>query len=119
MGITLSPQNVAGCNVGLPYGWSIVASGGVKPYSFAISDGALPAGLTLTYPDTPAYPAHDGHPGRPEIPYDGLHVVIAGTPTGPEQMYYFTLKATDSSPKPQSVSVDYFMDVGANPSEVD
>src|SRR4029077_16348279 len=33
--------------VGAPYGAEVSASGGAKPYQFAISSGTLPPGLTM------------------------------------------------------------------------
>src|SRR3954454_19231753 len=43
---TLSPSLPTGV-VGVPYSGTIAATGGTAPYRFTISDGILPAGLTL------------------------------------------------------------------------
>ena len=45
--IALSPTVLPGGNVGAAYSQSITASGGVTPYTYSISAGALPAGLSL------------------------------------------------------------------------
>jgi len=64
--------------IGISYKFLLVASGGVKPYTWTISDGTLPTGLTLT---------SDG--------------VISGTPT---QLgtFNFTAKVTDSQSPTQA-----------------
>jgi hypothetical protein len=45
--IVLTPVSLAGGTVGAGYGGSVSASGGMAPYAYSISAGALPAGLTL------------------------------------------------------------------------
>ena len=45
--ITLSPSSLPGGSVGDPYNRTIHASGGTAPYTFAVTSGVLPAGLTL------------------------------------------------------------------------
>lgn len=60
-------------NVGLPYVEAVLATGGSTPYSFTITSGTLPAGLTLS-------------------PTTG---VISGTPTV-TGTYTFTAKVTDN-----------------------
>ena len=46
--ITLSPTSLGGGSVGTAYSQMVAASGGVAPYTYAVSNGALPAGLTLS-----------------------------------------------------------------------
>ncbi len=46
--ITVSPTTLPAATVAAPYSQSITASGGVSPYVFTVSAGALPAGLTLS-----------------------------------------------------------------------
>jgi hypothetical protein len=70
--ITLSPTTLPGGTVGVAYSQTLMASGGTAPYSYAISAGALPAGLTLSSAG-----------------------VISGTPTGGTST--FTVTATDES----------------------
>jgi hypothetical protein len=50
--MTLSPSTLADGQVGQVYDESIIASGGVAPYTYAIVEGVLPAGLSL---------GNDGH----------------------------------------------------------
>ena len=76
--ITLTPTALpdAGCS---PYGQAITAAGGTAPYSFSISSGTLPPGLSLT--------------STGEI--SGTVVNGAGT-------FQFTVSVTDSSVTPNS-----------------
>lgn len=79
--ITLTPAALPSAAVGNPYNQTIIASGGVAPYTFAVSAGALPTGLTLN-------------------PTTG---VISGTPitTG---FFSFTISARDANGCPGSTS---------------
>lgn len=81
--ITVSPTVLSPPTVGVPYNVNISASGGTAPYSYAITAGATPAGLSLAPNGT-----------------------LAGTPTaaGP---YSFTVTATDSSSSPETSSRAY------------
>ena len=78
--------------VGASYTQALTISGGVAPYSFAITSGALPAGLTF-----------DAHSGT-----------ISGTATAGGS-FNFTVKATDSSTGtgPFSKSQNYSLNVAA------
>lgn len=69
--------------VGVPYNGTLKASGGVPPYSVAVTAGALPAGLLLTETGTDAG-------------------IISGTPTAPVDATA-ELTVTDSAPSPASV----------------
>ena len=71
--IVLSP-GLASTNVGTPYAGSITASGGIAPYSYTVTAGALPAGLVL----------------------DAGTGAITGTATA-GGIFDFTVTATDSS----------------------
>lgn len=72
--ITLSPETIPAATAGTPYGpVTITASGGTAPYTFAVSAGALPPGLTLS---------SDG--------------VISGTPTQ-SGSFTVTITATDAA----------------------
>ncbi|WP_176140814.1 putative Ig domain-containing protein [Pseudoxanthomonas indica] len=44
----LNPVSLSNATVGVPYGESITASGGIAPYSFHVSGGSFPPGLTLS-----------------------------------------------------------------------
>src|SRR5699024_4289500 len=46
--ISVSPPALATGTVGIPYSQTLGTSGGTTPYSFAITSGALPAGLSLS-----------------------------------------------------------------------
>lgn len=46
--IALSPATLPNGTVGVPYTQTFTGSGGTAPYTFGVTAGALPAGLTLT-----------------------------------------------------------------------
>ncbi|MGV9009922.1 putative Ig domain-containing protein [Brevundimonas sp.] len=94
--LTLSPTTLTDAQEDVAYSLSLTASGGAAPYSFAVTAGALPAGLTL---------AADGH--------------LSGTPTAAGN-YGFTVTATDSSTGagPASISQIFSLTVGAPPPPV-
>ena len=71
--ITISPDSLPGATIGASYSQTLAASGGTGPYTFAVTAGALPAGLTLS------------------------GATISGTPTGPAGAVAFTITATDSA----------------------
>jgi trimeric autotransporter adhesin len=72
--ITLTPATLPGGTTGTAYSQTVTAAGGTAPYTYALSSGTLPAGLTL-------------NPGTG---------VLSGTPTtaGP---YSFAITATDAN----------------------
>jgi hypothetical protein len=72
--ITLSPSTLPPGVTGSPYSQSITATGGTAPYTFAITSGALPLGLSLN--------ATTG--------------LISGVPLQPG-LFNFTIRATDAS----------------------
>jgi hypothetical protein len=86
--IALSPATLPGGTVGTPYSQTLTASGGVEPYGFAVTGGALPDGLTLT-------PAG----------------ALEGTPTEGGS-FGFTVTATD--PGPCAASRAYTLTIAAN-----
>ena len=71
--ITISPATLPNGTVGVPYSQTITGSGGTAPYTFTVTSGALPAGLTLT-------PAG----------------VVSGTPTA-NAISTFTIRGTDAN----------------------
>lgn len=71
--VELAPPTLPDGSVGVAYSQTITASGGTAPYTFMVTGGALPPGLTLT---------PDG--------------VLAGTPTT-NGSSTFTIRATDAN----------------------
>jgi hypothetical protein len=69
--ITLSPATLPAATLGTAYNQTVTAAGGVAPYTFSVSSGALPLGLTL-----------DANTGA-----------LTGTPTA-GGTFAFTIKAT-------------------------
>jgi len=92
--ITLSPSSISNIEIGVAYSQTITASGGVAPYTYAVSSGSLPTGLTLN--------TNTG--------------LISGTPTT-QQSVSFTIEATDddgcTGSQAYSFSVDYDTDAAA------
>ena len=72
-----------------PFNGRVIALGGVPPYRFAVSSGALPSGLS----------AIDRSSGE----FNGTPTTLGG--------YSFDVSVTDSSTTPQSVTGSFFMDV--------
>jgi Putative Ig domain/Kelch motif/Galactose oxidase, central domain len=70
--ITLSPGTLPNGTTGTPYLATITASGGIVPYTFKVTGGALPPGLSLS-----------------------LGGVLSGTPTA-TGTFNFTVTATDT-----------------------
>ncbi|WP_164521812.1 putative Ig domain-containing protein [Sphingomonas sp. ABOLE] len=71
--IALTPTTLTGATAGVAYSQAITASGGVTPYNYSITAGALPAGLTLSSSGT-----------------------LSGTPSA-GGTFTFTVTATDST----------------------
>ncbi|MCA1860774.1 putative Ig domain-containing protein [Janthinobacterium sp. HSC-3S05] len=72
--IVLAPSTVPAASVGTAYSQSVTAANGAGPYTYAISAGALPAGLSL----------------------NTATGALTGTPTA-GGVFNFTVRATDSS----------------------
>jgi uncharacterized delta-60 repeat protein len=71
--LTINPATLTAAPVSVAYNQSFSVTGGTAPYTFAVSSGALPAGLTLTAAG-----------------------VLSGTPTTPGTTN-FTVRATDAN----------------------
>ncbi|MBB6239669.1 gliding motility-associated-like protein [Pedobacter sp. AK013] len=69
----IAPSSIPGAAVGTAYSQAITATGGIAPYRYAVTNGTLPAGLTLS---------NSG--------------VLSGTPTS-GGIFSFTVTATGSS----------------------
>jgi|GEM_PF-198479 len=70
--ITVAPAGMPGATTALAYSQTVSASGGIGPYGYAVTAGAIPSGLTLSAAG-----------------------VLSGTPTA-AGTYNFTVTATDS-----------------------
>ncbi|GAB3753153.1 hypothetical protein GCM10028817_18540 [Spirosoma pomorum] len=71
--ITLTPASLPNGAVGSAYTQTLTASGGTSPYTYAVTAGALPTGMTLASNGT-----------------------LSGTPTGGSGIFNFTIQATDA-----------------------
>jgi photosystem II stability/assembly factor-like uncharacterized protein len=71
--ITVNPPTLPGGTVGTPYSQTLTATGGIAPYSFSVTAGSLPPGLTL-----------------------GAGGALMGTPATPGT-FNFTVRATDAN----------------------
>ena len=85
--LTLSPATLPAVLAGARDSQQIAAAGGTSPYSFAVTAGTLPPGLTLSAAGA-----------------------LRGTPTIPGS-YTFTITATDSSATPDKGSTAYMLKV--------
>jgi hypothetical protein len=86
--LTISPPSLPGGDCNAPYQETITAAGGTAPYSFALTTGTLPAGLSL---DT-----------------SGVISGVIGNVTGD---YSFAVTATDSSQTPNTGPQNYTISV--------
>lgn len=94
--LTITPTELPAGIQGVAYTQQLTASGGVAPYSYAVTEGNLPAGLTLSAA--------------------GL---LSGTPTGSGEAS-FTLTVTDSTEGTAStLVVDYTLAIAARPNPAD
>jgi large repetitive protein len=87
--LTVNPSSLPAATQNVPYNQTVSASGGTGPYTFALTSGALPTGLSLN--------AGTG--------------AITGTPTG-SGTSNFTIQATDSIGDTGSRA--YTLNVGTN-----
>ncbi|KRD79436.1 putative Ig domain-containing protein [Lysobacter sp. Root983] len=85
--ITITPATVPGAQIGIAYSQAVSAAGGIAPYTYAVTAGALPAGISLSATGT-----------------------LSGTPTA-GGTFNFTVTATDNHS--QSGSRAYSLTVSA------
>ena len=81
--LAITTNSLPGGTVGSSYSESFAASGGTSPYYWTVASGALPNGITLSTAGA-----------------------LSGTPTAPGTSK-FTVKVTDSSPKPVSTTAAF------------
>jgi hypothetical protein len=79
--ITITTATLPDATAGMPYSQSLSASGATAPYSWTLSSGALPDGLLLNSSG-----------------------IISGTPTAASITSTFTVKVSDSSTSPNTVT---------------
>ena len=87
--ITVGALSQTSVNEGALYSQTLAASGGTGPYTYEVTAGSIPAGLTLS---------SDG--------------ILSGTPTA-DGTYMFTITATDSYGSPGSAAYTLFVMDGA------
>jgi len=93
--ITLTPTALPNATLGTPYSQTITASGGTAPYTFAVTSGVLPPGLTLATNGTLS--------GKPTSAGSFTFTVTAtdhGGATG-SQAYTLVVPAPKSLPSPR------------------
>jgi hypothetical protein len=90
--ITFTTTTLLKAKEGVSYLAYIIVAGGKTPYTFSLTSGVLPSGLTL----------------------DPVNGIISGTPAaGSAGSYTITIGVTDSSTPPLSASHSYSLVVGA------
>src|ERR1039458_56463 len=95
--LSVTTTSLAGGTLGTAYNVTVAATGGITPYTWSISLGALPAGLTIN--------ANTG--------------VISGTPTGSATgLTNFTVKVTDSEQPSGSATAALSITITAAPLSV-
>ncbi len=93
--ITLAPTTLPNATLGTPYNQTITATGGTAPYTFAVTSGTLPPGLTLATNGTLS--------GKPTSAGSFTFTVTAtdhGGATG-SQAYTLVVPAPKSLPSPR------------------
>lgn len=85
--LTLSPATLPNGTAGFAYSQLLIGSGGIAPYSFAVTGGGLPAGYTL---------ASDG--------------TLSGTENATGS-YTFTVTLSDSTTPTATTSLNYTLDI--------
>lgn len=92
MAVSISPATLPEATQNEAYSVPITASGGTGPYTFAVTTGSAPAGLTLASNGT-----------------------LSGTPQTAGTSASFTVTATDSTPTtPQTGTQSYTLTVNAS-----
>jgi large repetitive protein len=95
--VMISTTSVPGGLVGLPYGSALQAIGGTPPYTWSVSSGSLPAGLSLT--------TNSANVTGQTI------TAITGTPTAAGTAQ-FTVQVTDSATPASSMTQQLSITIG-------
>ncbi|HET7437111.1 MAG TPA: ice-binding family protein [Thermoanaerobaculia bacterium] len=90
--ITVNPTALGGGQVGLPYNQQVTASGAPGPFTFTVTSGTLPAGLTLN----PASGAITGTPTANATSNFTITATSAGTCSG-SRAYQIIIGAAEAS----------------------
>ncbi len=94
--LMITPTTLPNGAIGAAYGQSLLASGGIPPYHYSITAGALPAGLNI---GTSGALAGTG--------------TIGGVPAGTPGTFPFTVQVTDSSTPALTGSANYSITISA------
>lgn len=95
--VMISTTAMPGGLVGLPYGSALQAIGGTPPYTWSVSSGSLPAGLSLTT-------------NSANVTGQTINAVT-GTPTAAGTTQ-FTVQVTDSATPPSSMTQQLSITIG-------
>jgi Putative Ig domain len=90
-GLAITPSSLPAGETALPYSASLSASGGIPPYTWAITSGQLPPGLN----------------------FNTASGAITGTPTLAVTSSPFTVQVSDSEVTPATLSASYSISVAA------
>ncbi|ODU66499.1 MAG: hypothetical protein ABT16_01590 [Rhodanobacter sp. SCN 65-17] len=112
--ITVSPASLPTPNVGTSYSQSLSSTGGTAPYSYALTAGALPSGLTLSGSTISGTPNQAGS-------YNATITVTDNVGTTGTKSYAFTVPNPSSSiavvaPPTAALNTAYSYDLNANTS---
>jgi hypothetical protein len=88
---SINPGTLPGGNVGSPYTQTLTVTDGLGPFTWSVSSGTLPAGLS----------------------FNTTTATISGIPTTQQVNVAFTIQVTDSSNPQQSGSQPYSVTIGA------
>jgi uncharacterized protein YhjY with autotransporter beta-barrel domain len=91
--ITVTPATLPGGTQGVAYSQRLTAAGGIAPYSFAVSSGALPPGLAI----------------------DATTGIIAGTPTGSGDATFAITVSDSTGGTPSTATISYTLRIVARP----
>ena len=91
----IAPTTLPGGAVGTAYSQTLTVSGGLGPYTWSVSVGTLPAGLTLAG--------------------NGSTATISGTPTTLQSNVAFTIQVADTSNPSQKGTQAYTVTIAAAP----